>query len=154
MKKLTAISGMLALLLFPTPCFTMMSEQEQTRNLLCLIAQRYTDFLSQFGQEEPGDLRPSMATLFAADCIKIVNDKVVSRSPEELYTQVSGAKNDIGLWAVNKKKPFIVDPTYNTVVAHYEIPTQNKGTLLVMKFLVCDKQGRIQKIDEVFTTLN
>jgi hypothetical protein len=39
------------------------------------------------------------------------------------------------------------------VVAHYEIPTKNKGTLVVMKILFCDEQKRIREINEVFNTL-
>lgn len=114
------------------------------------IADRYKDFLHQFGQKETGDLIPSMKSLFAPDCNKIVNGKTVSRSIPELHGQISEGKKSIGLWNVKKAGPYVASPEQNMVVAHFEIPTENQGTIVVMKYLICNNQGLIQTIDEVF----
>ena len=113
-------------------------------------AQRYTDFLAQFGKATTGDLTPQMESLFAADCNKIVNGRKVSGTIPELYAQIVQAKINVGLWTIAIVTPFIISPERNTVVAHYEIPTELQGTLVVIKFLLCNNKGLIKEINEVF----
>ena len=114
------------------------------------IAQRYTDFLAQFGKKDTGDLIGQMESLIAPDCHKIVNGKIVSTTLLELHNQIAEAKTSVGLWEVNVESPFIVSSENNTVVVHYEIPTTRQGTLAVMKFLKCNSNGLIIEINEVF----
>lgn len=127
-----------------------MNTKKVTVESLKAIAQKYTEVLGQFGKEQTGDLIPSMKTLFVPDCVKKLNGKVVSENIKALHDQISAAKGEVGLFKVIPVSPFIASPQDNMVVVHYEVPTQKKGTLAVMKYLVCNDQGLIKEIREVF----
>lgn len=119
-----------------------------TLSALHTIAQNYTNFLAQFGKADKGDIKFLMQTLFAPDCRKVVNGKTVSKSIRKLYKQIKKAKKGTGLWTVSVVAPFIAQN--NTVVVHYEIPTEKQGTIVVLKRLICDNNGLIKEINEVF----
>ena len=116
------------------------------------VAERYRVFLDQFGKKETGDLLPQMKSLFDPNCLKIVNDKTVSTTIEGLHKQISDGKKDIGTWEVKRANPYVASPEENMVVAHFRIPTEKLGTIVVMKYLFCNTQGLIKVIDEVFNT--
>lgn len=120
-----------------------------TNESLKAVAQKYTDVLAEFGKEKPTDLIALMKTVFAPDCVKKLNGAVVCKSMLDLHDQILEAKKAVGLFKVIPVSPFIASSEDNMVAVHYDVPTQ-KGTLAVMKFLVCNKQGFITEIREVF----
>ncbi|MGE0009592.1 MAG: hypothetical protein AB7F19_03540 [Candidatus Babeliales bacterium] len=119
---------------------------------LYAAAKRYTNFLAQFGSADQGDIKGFMASLFADDCQKVVNGKVITRTVDELYNQLATAKVGAGLWSVNIVNVMMVNVEANKVLIHYEIPTEHIGTFVVMKFLTIDN-GMITEINEVYNTL-
>ena len=109
--------------------------------------------MNQIGQKNSGDLLPQMKELFAQDIHKFVNGKLVAKSIEELFLQISAARDGVdgvGTWNVREASEPIVSPEKNMVIAHFEIPTERKGTIVVMKKLICNEQGLIKEINEVF----
>lgn len=116
---------------------------------LKIVAKKYTDFLAEFGKEKPADLLVIMKTVFAPNIVKVVNGKIVSRSIAELHEQIAAAKRNVGQFKVIPVSPFIASSEENMVAVHYDVPTQ-EGTLAVMKLLVCNKDGLISEIREVF----
>lgn len=158
------ILSVLSIILLQSVCVSMEPKKAEfyetyvakTKSLKA-VAERYQKFLSQFGREETGDLLPTMKALFAPDIKKFVNDShnpegrtPVATTIEELHAQISAAKNDVGIWSVLEEDLPIACVEENMVIAHFQIPTQKKGTIVVMKKLICDSNGRIQEINEVF----
>jgi hypothetical protein len=117
------------------------------------VAHRYQDYLNRMGQKETGDVLPAMLALFTPNIKKFVNGKLVATTIEGLREQILKAKTDekdgVGTWSVNEASCPIANLEKNTVVAHFEIPTEKKGTIVVMKKLICE-QDRIKEIKEVF----
>lgn len=129
------------------PCTTVSS--------LTMIAQRYMDFMSDFGSVAPSDtIVATMESLFAQDCHKIVNGKIITRTIQELYEQITAAKEFVGGWDITSVTPFIAHPESNTVIVHFAVPTERHGTHLGVKFLTCDSNGLITQIDEVYNLLD
>lgn len=116
------------------------------------VGQRYVRFLEQFGAEDSGDIKELMASLFADDCQKVVNGKIITQNVQELYNQMAQAKEVVGTWSVRLMNPTVVTVDTNMIVIHYEIPTQHIGTFVVMKFLTVDN-GFITEINEVYNML-
>lgn len=121
-----------------------------TNESLKKIAEKYTEVLAEFGKEQPADLIPLMKTIFMPDCIKVLNGRIVCKSMLELHKQISEAKDGVGLFKVIPVSPFIPSCEENMVVVHYDVPTQKQDALAVMKYLVCNDQGFIKEIREVF----
>lgn len=116
------------------------------------VAHRYVNFLEQFGAEDSGDIKELMASLFADDCQKVVNGKIITHSVQELYTQMAQAKEVVGTWSVRLMNPTVVSADTNMIVIHYKISTEKIGTFVVMKFLTVDN-GFITEINEVYNML-
>lgn len=158
------ILSLLSIVFLHGSCFSMESKRPASyeeyvakAHYLKAVAERYQKFLSQFGQEETGDLLPTMKALFAPDIKKFVNDchnlegrKPVATTIKELYAQISSAKNEVGIWSVIEEDIPIASVEENMVIAHFQIPTQKKGTIVVMKKLICNDNGLINEINEVF----
>ncbi len=121
--------------------------------VLQAAAKRYVGFLEQFGAQDQGDIKALMASLFADDCQKVVNGKVIAHNVYDLYQQMAQAKEVVGTWSVELINPIVVNIDSNIVVIHYEISTQEAGTFLVMKFLAVDN-GFITDINEVYNALH
>ena len=117
------------------------------------IVTRYKKFLNQFGQKETGDLIPLMEALFTPNIKKYVNSGLVAQTREELYAQILLKKKDTGTWTVREAGSFIIDREKQIVIAHFEIPTEKKDTIIVMEQFKCDDYGLIKEIDEKFTTI-
>lgn len=126
-------------------------EQERAF-LLSRTAERYREFLSEFGKENPENLYGIMHSLFAEDVIKKVNTDVVCTTVKGLFDQIAGVKAAIKTWKVVEESPFLVSPEQNRIAVHYQIPTTSSGTIYVMKFLMCDAHGLIKEIKEIFIT--
>lgn len=127
--------------------------------ILASVAQRYQLFLNQCGQEDSGNLQEKMNDLFSTNVIKKVNGSIIASNREELYDQMREAKKGIKTWMVMPVRDFIVDTETETIAAHFEISTENQGTLVVMNYLECvfvystdSAKGLITEIDEVFNT--
>ncbi len=162
MNKLSIL--MISLIFLHSSCFAMVAKKAELcetyaekAGSLKAIAEHYRKFLSQFGQEEPGDLLPTMKTLFAPDIKKFVNTchsiegiTPVATTIEELHAQICAAKKDLGIWCVLDEDLPIVCVEENMVISHLAIPTQKKGIIVVMKKLTCDNKGLIKEINEVF----
>lgn len=117
------------------------------------VAKRYISFLAQFGAAEQGNIQDAMESLFAPDCHKVINGKVVVRTKDQLYTQMANAKNMVGTWQVEIVNPVTMNIDTNTIVIHYHITTKMFGTVVVMKFLKVDS-GYITEINEVYNMLD
>ncbi len=121
------------------------------------VSERYREFLSQFGRKETCDLLPTMKALFTPDIKKFVNTchDLQGRTPvattiEGLHEQICEAKKDLGIWSVLDEDLPIANVEENMVIAHFQIHTQKKGTIVVIKKLICDDNGLIKEINEVF----
>ena len=117
------------------------------------IVSRYQKFLNQFGQNETGDLLTLMESLFTPDIKKFVKSGLVAETREGLHAHILEAKKDTGTWTVREKGSRIIDHENKRVMACFEMPTEKKGTIVVMKQFKCDDYGLIKEIEEKFTTI-
>lgn len=139
----------------PRPLLTTQDQKPEIDVLraLKIAAGRYTQFMTQFGQADTGDLKALMKATFTENCHKIVNDELAATTIPELHAQISKAKGEVGLFTVEIITPFVTDAEKNLVVVHYRIATKSGGTIIVIKYLKCDNNGQIREIDEVFNTI-
>lgn len=154
--KLNIIILCATLFLLSNPCGAMstknpeLSAYEKKISSLESVAHRYQEFLNQFGQKNPGDIMSKMKAIFAPNIKKFVNGDLVAETIEGLHKQISAAKSGIGNWNVREASEAVASPDKNMVIVHFDIPTEKKGTIVVMKKLICDDKGLIKVIDEVF----
>ncbi len=115
------------------------------------VGERYTAFLTQFGLlDGEKTILPVMGQLFTRDCKKIVNGETICITLQGIFEQISMTKQKIGTWRLKVLKSYHINVEARSVAVHYEIPTDNDGTIVVMKYLTCDDKGLIKEIDEVF----
>lgn len=123
------------------------------RKLLSEMVERYVNFLTQFGQEDAGDIDATMLTTFTADCKKIANGKTVANSMREIKEQVGAVKAEVKTWEVKIQEPVLFVTENNVAVVRLLIPT-TKETIIVTKHLYGNDKGLVAKIDEVFNTIS
>lgn len=114
------------------------------------VGESYVTFLQKVGQLDRPVTQEDVSQLFASQCKKIVNAKVLCTSSSELADQLNTARGAAGKWTI---ETLLIIPALEIRACTLQIKwraekMENEHT--TMKVLFLDKMGKIYQIDEVY----
>lgn len=118
--------------------------------VLLNISHKYIDFVNRMGRGEVFAEKEASAALFADDCKKIFNGRLVAADKNTFVADLLTVYANHGGW---KHIPIeiINSATGDSVVLHTIIETDRMGTNTAMVILHCNPDHLISEINEVFS---
>ncbi|MBS0186245.1 MAG: hypothetical protein JSS34_07940 [Proteobacteria bacterium] len=124
------------------------SFKPEDKNSVLKLAETYTQFQHDFGQDVPKDFNAISETLFLPIFKKIANGEELVSDRSKLLNQLKGVRDFAGKWTIESKE--IIPSKDNTkCTLHYLLHSEKAGDFEVIAILRASK-GKIGQIEEVY----
>ncbi len=128
--------------------FQLSHVMEQNVRTVADVATSYIDLLNRIGASPNASYADDVESLFAPDCIKIVNGSIWFEDSSQVVPQLQRTAEEVGSWSI-KLLDLIPGQDERTVVVRFLVPTE-KGIWNTLVILRCNDQLQITEINEVF----